>query len=76
MVCEVVEAADVCYRTRGRPIEDFLDIARIWRRAIASEDMTEKSRFRLEKLTFGDVEDQVRVGESREDKFEVFDVFP
>jgi hypothetical protein len=76
VVCEVVEAADVCYRARGWPIEDFLDIARIRRRAVASEDVTEKARFRLEELTLIDVEDQIGVGKSFEDEPEVFDVFP
>jgi hypothetical protein len=75
MVCEVVEAADVCYRARGRPVEDFLDVSRVWRGAIASEDMTEESCFRLEELTFVDVEDQIGVGKSFEDEPEVFDVF-
>jgi hypothetical protein len=67
VIRKVVESADVCYRARGGPVKDFLDVPRIWRGAIASEDMTEESCFRLEELTFVDVENQIRFCQCRED---------
>ena len=60
MVREVVEAVDIRYRSWYRPVEDLFNVARVWRGAVVSEDVTKESRSCLEELTFCDIEYQIR----------------
>jgi len=74
MATEVAEPTNVGDRPWGGLCHNLLDVAGIWTTSVVRENVPEKSRLRLEELALLNVEDHIRVSESKQDLLNMTDM--
>ena len=74
MAGEVAETSNVGDRSWGGPCHNLLNVAGIWTTSMTREDVSEKSRLRLKELALLNVEDHIRVSESKQDLLNMTDM--